>query len=132
MCRQGRSRKRPTKKSRKCKGRGGKSKKGKGRKAKAETAEAEAEGAEAGQVRRQKAGHLRTLDGSPKELVGLLHEELVQGPVKGNVDGGGGLLPAPCPSCLLPQGRHRACNNHSGLEQTPWLGHKSVRASRDS
>ena len=46
--------------------------------------------------------YLRTLNSSSKQLVGLLHEELVQGPIKGNVDGGGGLFPAPCPSCLLP------------------------------
>ena len=55
------------------------------------------------------AADLCPLNGSAKELVRLLHEVLVKWAVKRNVDGGGGLFPAPCPAGLLPQRRHRSC-----------------------
>jgi hypothetical protein len=48
------------------------------------------------------AADLCSLNGSAKELVRLLHEVLVKWAVKRNVDGGGGLFPAPCPASLLP------------------------------
>ena len=46
--------------------------------------------------------HLGNLDGPGEEVLGLVHEELVQRPVKADVDGEGGLLPAPGSARLLP------------------------------
>ena len=46
--------------------------------------------------------HLGLLDGAPEQLVGVLEVVLVQRPIEGDVDGGGGLLPPPSPACLLP------------------------------
>ncbi len=53
---------------------------------------------------------LCSLNGSPKQLIWLLHEVLIQRAIKGNVDGGGGLFPAPCSTSLLPERSYRACN----------------------
>ena len=55
--------------------------------------------------------HMRSFDGPVEELAGVGHEVLVQGPIKGDVDGHRLLFPAARPASLLPERGNRPCSS---------------------
>lgn len=74
--------------------------------------------------------YLSLLNGTAEELGGVFHKVLVQWAIKGNVDGGGGLFPPPCPACLLPQRRHTACASNKSTAVRKSNAHGTARMSK--